>query len=119
MVYEYLFLSDKKSVPPKDIVSLLSSSNYRENHVPRLQNWATYFERRLLRNSVRSDVTGWTCRHDRGKDVGRRTARSASEKEENTVSLAQLAGSAVKMEVIPQMSLFINFQQTLLREMYG
>ena len=80
MVYEYLFLTDKKKC---------SSKRHRfsafELWLPRKSRftapkWATYFELRLLRNSVRSDVTGWTFRHDRGKDVGGRTARSASEK---------------------------------------
>ena len=39
MVYEYLFLTDKKVVPPIDIVSLLWSSKYRQNHVSRAPKW--------------------------------------------------------------------------------
>lgn len=38
MVYEYLFLTDKKIAPPKDIVSLLLGSKYHQNHVAQLQS---------------------------------------------------------------------------------
>ena len=115
------FLRTKKKFPPKDIFSLLSNSKYRQNHVPRLQNG-----RHILScdccviwlGLTSPGGLGATIEEKMSEDV-QQGQRAKRKKGGNIVSLAQLTASAVIMEVIPQMFLFINFQQTWLREMHG